>query len=138
MLKLLIEAIMKLFDIHKIRESDNCPLNSLQAKYIIELSEGNTYRIQKLEKLGYVTIAIVVMLGTANLASSTSEIKSVTQTTELLAKLEDYNKTYCSIDNKHIRDSLITFIRERFPNYPKEGLCGLEHKLVDILNSKQL
>jgi len=135
MLKLIANALMQLFNIHKLRESDNCPLNSLQAKYIIELSEGNTIRIQKLEKLAYITIGIIVMFGSTNLASSISEQKP---TTELLTSLEAFNKTYCSTDNQHTRELLISFIRDKFPNYPNDGLCGVEHKLMDIISSKQL
>jgi len=137
MLKLMANAIMQLLNIYKLRESDNCPLNSLQAKYIIELSEGNTIRIQKLEKLAYITICIIVVFGSTNLASSI-DVKPTTQSAELLTSLESFNKTYCSTDNKHTRELLIGFIKEKFPNYPNDGLCGVEHKLMDIISSKQL
>jgi len=70
MLKLIASAIMQLFNIHKLRESDNCPLNSLQAEYLIKLSEANTSRIQKLEKLAYVTIGTIVAFGITNLSNT--------------------------------------------------------------------
>lgn len=69
MLKLIATAIMQLFNI-QLRESDNCPLNSLQAEYLIKLSEANTSRIQKLEKLAYVTIGTIVAFGITNLSNT--------------------------------------------------------------------
>jgi hypothetical protein len=138
MYKLMVEMIMQLFNIHRLKESDNCPLNSLQAKYIIELSEGNTLRIRKLEKLAYITIGIIVMFGSTNLVSSVSDTKPTIQLTEVLASLEHFNNTYCSTDNKSTRELLIGVIKEKFPSYPNDGLCGVEHKLIDIISSRHL
>jgi hypothetical protein len=68
MLKAVVGIFMQLLNIHKFRESDNCPLNSLQAEYLIKLSEANTTRIQKLEKLAYATICLIIALGATNVA----------------------------------------------------------------------
>lgn len=138
MYKLISDAIMRLFDIHKLRESDDCPLNTLQARYIIESLEGNTMRIQKLEKLAYVTIAIIVLFGCTNLATSTPEGSKVlpATTAELVAKLKYYNDKYCSVENTLVRETLVTIIRDKFPTYPEGGLCGAEHKFNDVLTNK--
>jgi len=137
MYKLISDAIMRLFDIHKLRESDDCPLNTLQARYIIESLEGNTTRIQKLEKLAYVTIAIIVLFGCTNLATSAIEPnKQLVSTSELVSKLKYYNDRYCSVDNNLVREVLITIIRDKFPAYPEGGLCGAEHKFNDVVSSK--
>lgn len=138
MFKLMLDAIMKLFDIHKLRQSDDCPLNSLQAEYIIKSLEGNTMRIQKVEKLLYVAITLIVLIGCTNLANTTPEIKQAlpATTAELITKLKYYNDKYCGVENTLVRETLVTIIRDKFPTYPEGGLCGAEHKFTDVLTNK--
>lgn len=127
---------MRLFDIHKLKESDNCPLNSLQAEYIIKSIEGTTMRIQKVEKLLYVAIALIITIGCTNIATtSTPESAKVAATPEMLAKLKYYNDKYCSIENSVVRDTLVAIIRDKFPAYPAGGLCEEEHKFADVLSN---
>lgn len=138
MTKALSEIIMRLFDIHKLRQSDSCPLNSLQAEYIIKSLEGNTMRIQKVEKLLYIAIALIITIGCTNIATTTTPEgtkTTATTTVEMLTKLKYYNDKYCSIENTLVRETLIAIIRDKFPAYPVGGLCEEEHKFAEILSN---
>jgi hypothetical protein len=131
---LIADAIMRLFDIHKLRQSDNCPLNSLQAEYIIKSLEGNTMRIQKVERLIYVAIALIVLIGCTNIATSTEAPKTIAAATELWGKLKYYNDKYCSVENTLVRETLVAIVRDTFPEYPEGGLCEEEHKFTEMIN----
>lgn len=54
---------MRLFDIQNRRQTDSCPLNSLQAEYIIQSIEATTKRVQRVEKLVYIAIALIITVG---------------------------------------------------------------------------
>ena len=69
MQSLIAKILMKLFDIHN-SSSDNCPLNSRQAEYLIKCTEDNASQIKKLKQLAYLTIAIITLFGSTNLMSS--------------------------------------------------------------------
>lgn len=133
MLNMTLSAIMKLFDIHKLRQSDDCPLNSLQAEYIIKSLEGNTMRIQKVEKLLYVAISLIVLIGCTNIVTSTDAPKAVATATELWGKLKYYNDKYCSVENTLVRETLVAIVRDTFPEYPEGGLCEEEHKFTEMI-----
>lgn len=136
MISMTLQALMKLFDIHKLRQSDNCPLNSLQAEYIIKSVEGNTMRVQKVEKLLYVAIALIIMIGCTNIATTTAPDGTVHKATiaEMLTKLKYYNDQYCSTENTLVRETLVAIIHDNFPAYPIGGLCEEEHKFADVLS----
>lgn len=139
MISMMLQALMKLFDIHKLRQSDDCPLNSLQAEYIIKSVEGNTIRIQKVEKLLYVVIALIVLIGCTNIATTTAPdgTKVVTTTAEMWTKLKYYNDKYCSVENTLVRETLVAIIKDKFPAYPVGGLCEEKHKFADVLSDIQ-
>lgn len=133
MFTLIKEAIVNLFDIHKLRRSDTCPLNSLQADYIIKSIEGTTIRVQKVEKLLYIAIILIITIGYTNIATSNDTTQTMTATSGILAKLKHYNEIYCSDGNEVIRDTLAAIIRSEFPGYPAGGLCKEEDKILKML-----
>lgn len=136
MLHQIWQVAMRLFDVHKLRQSDNCPLNSLQAEYIIKSIEGTTMRVQKVEKLLYVAIALIVMIGCTNIATTTAPDGTVHKATvaEMFAKLKYYNDKYCSTENTLVRETLVAIIHDKFPAYPIGGLCEEEHKFAEVLS----
>ena len=127
------EAIVNLLDIHKLKQSDTCPLNSLQAEYIIKSIEGTTMRIQKLEKLLYIAIILIITIGCTNIATSNDTTQTITIASDMFSKLKHYNEVYCSDSNEFIRDTLVSIIRSEFPDYPVGGLCEEEDKLLEML-----
>lgn len=123
---------MRVFGIHT-NQSDNCPLNSLQAEYIIKSIEGTTMRIRNVERLLYVAIILIVLIGCTNMVTSTEVPKTIATATELWGKLKYYNDKYCSVENTLVRETLVAIVRDTFPEYPEGGLCEEEHKFTEMI-----
>lgn len=132
MTNLITTAIMRVFGIHT-NQSDNCPLNSLQAEYIIKSIEGTTMRIRNVERLMYVAISLIVLIGCTNMVTSTEVPKTIATATELWGKLKYYNDKYCSVENTLVRETLVAIVRDTFPEYPEGGLCEEEHKFTEMI-----
>jgi len=135
MTELMGKAIMKLSEIIALRkQSDTCPLDHLQAEYLIKLSEGHTMRIRRIESLLYIIIAMVILIGCAEITSDKGKITQESLIA-LQTKAHYYNDMYCSDANAPIRDALLAMIRDKFPNYPEKGLCGVEKDLSNMIKS---
>ena len=50
---------------------------------------------------------------------------------ELLQGLKELNDKYCSETNADKRKLLIEAIRMKKPDYPEEGLCGVENVIAE-------
>ena len=70
-------------------------------------------------KIIYSMMLIVVLLAGCNL--------------EFLQDIKELNDKYCSETNAEKRKLLIDAIRVKKPDYPEDGLCGVEKKITEQL-----
>lgn len=50
---------------------------------------------------------------------------------EFLQGLKTLNDKYCAETNAENRARIIEAIRKKKPDYPEEGLCGIEERIMD-------